>query len=216
MKVDGRNGLVSNFFSEDIKHIYSLSIMTSLDDLKAALIETLDRRGALGQVKAKVRAEIFAALDDESAGRPELPRENLIINELIRQYLEHNQYYHTLSVFLPETGQPDQPPFDRQFLSQELLLHEDSRTRSLPILYGLVAGLRSELPVEPEPGIEVPYSAAEGGSLGGGEAFASVTPLRRESRGPRGGGGSTSMSVAVSNPLETGGLVAPRPITISG
>ena len=31
-------------------------------------METLQTRGVLGQVKAKVRAEIFAALDDEQVG----------------------------------------------------------------------------------------------------------------------------------------------------
>eukprot|EP00913_Durusdinium_trenchii_P011013 g10337.t1 len=79
----------------------------SLDELKQALIQTLETRGVLGQVKAKVRAEIFAALDDEKVQRPNLPRENALINELIREYLEYNGYYHTLSVLLPETGHPE-------------------------------------------------------------------------------------------------------------
>ena len=35
-----------------------------------------------------------------------MSHENLIINELIREYLDYNQYKHTLSVLLPETGQP--------------------------------------------------------------------------------------------------------------
>lgn len=30
----------------------------------------------------------------------------MIINELIREYLRYNKHYHTLSVFLTETGQP--------------------------------------------------------------------------------------------------------------
>ena len=30
-----------------------------------------------------------------------MPNENLIINELIREYLEFNKYKHALSVFLP-------------------------------------------------------------------------------------------------------------------
>jgi hypothetical protein len=32
---------------------------------RAALKETLEARGSLGQIKARIRAEIFAALDDE-------------------------------------------------------------------------------------------------------------------------------------------------------
>jgi hypothetical protein len=38
--------------------------------------------------------------------KPPMSHENLIINELIREYLDYNQYKHTLSVLLPETGQP--------------------------------------------------------------------------------------------------------------
>merc|ERR1719333_785070 len=115
--------------------------MATLDELKQALVETLDRRGVLGQVKAKVRAEIFAALDDEHAPRPALPRENAVINELIREYLEYNGYHHTLSVLLPESGHPEERQFDRPFLAAELQLQEDERSRSLPLIYGLVKGL---------------------------------------------------------------------------
>ncbi|CAJ1357323.1 unnamed protein product [Effrenium voratum] len=100
----------------------------SLDELKQALIETLETRGVLGQVKAKVRAEIFAALDDEQVQRPQLPRENALINELIREYLEYNGYYHSLSVLLPETGHPEEPQFDRRFLASERFSAQKSHT----------------------------------------------------------------------------------------
>lgn len=33
--------------------------------------------------------------------KPKLSNENLIINELIREYFEYNGYRHALSVFLP-------------------------------------------------------------------------------------------------------------------
>mmetsp|Transcript_28208 Transcript_28208/g.65220 ORF Transcript_28208/g.65220 Transcript_28208/m.65220 type:complete len:171 (+) Transcript_28208:92-604(+) len=112
----------------------------TLDELKEALVETLHSRGVLGQVKAKVRAEIFSALDGEDVPRPALPRENVLINELIREYLEYNGYHHTLSVLLPESGHPEQRQFDRRFLASELRVVEDDRSRSLPLIYGLVRG----------------------------------------------------------------------------
>eukprot|EP00927_Polykrikos_kofoidii_P078125 TRINITY_DN74993_c0_g1_i1.p1 TRINITY_DN74993_c0_g1~~TRINITY_DN74993_c0_g1_i1.p1 ORF type:complete len:197 (-),score=37.97 TRINITY_DN74993_c0_g1_i1:154-744(-) len=115
----------------------------SLEELKQALAETLENRGVLGQVKAKVRAEIFAALDDEQAPRPEIPRENVVINELVREYLEYNGYHHTLSVLLPESGHPHERQFDRRFLASELQVQEDDRSRSMPLLYALVSGLKS-------------------------------------------------------------------------
>eukprot|EP00747_Dinoflagellata_sp_TGD_P168720 gnl/TRDRNA2_/TRDRNA2_195799_c0_seq1.p1 gnl/TRDRNA2_/TRDRNA2_195799_c0~~gnl/TRDRNA2_/TRDRNA2_195799_c0_seq1.p1 ORF type:complete len:199 (+),score=43.41 gnl/TRDRNA2_/TRDRNA2_195799_c0_seq1:63-599(+) len=115
----------------------------SLDELKEALVETLENRGVLGQVKAKVRAEIFAALDDEQVKRPELPKENVVINELIREYLEYNGYHHTLSVLLPESGHPEVRQFNREFLAGELRMREDARSQSLPLIYALVRDLRS-------------------------------------------------------------------------
>lgn len=63
-----------------------------------ALTETLEARGVLQQLKARIRAEVFSALDDQSAPRPPLSHENLLINELIREYLHFNKYRYTASV----------------------------------------------------------------------------------------------------------------------
>ena len=52
----------------------------------------------MGQIKARVRSEVFHALDDQSDPRPPLSNENMLINELIREYLEFNKYKYTSSV----------------------------------------------------------------------------------------------------------------------
>ena len=89
--------------------------MASLEDLKNVLRDTLEQKGVLNEVKAKIRAEIFTALDSENAGKPALSKENVIINELIREYLEYNKYYNSASVLMTETGQqPEQ--VDRKYL----------------------------------------------------------------------------------------------------
>lgn len=54
----------------------------------------------MGQIKARIRAEVFNALDDHSEGKPALSNENMIINELIREYLEFNKYKYTASVLV--------------------------------------------------------------------------------------------------------------------
>ncbi|XP_023792431.1 lisH domain-containing protein FOPNL isoform X4 [Cyanistes caeruleus] len=72
--------------------------MATVAELKAVLKDTLEKRGALAQIKARIRAEVFNALDDQSEPRPTLSRENLLINELIREYLEYNKYKYTASV----------------------------------------------------------------------------------------------------------------------
>ncbi|TYZ59459.1 hypothetical protein PybrP1_002455 [[Pythium] brassicae (nom. inval.)] len=114
----------------------------SLSDLKDVLKQTLDARGSLGQLKARIRAEVFAALDDQDVPKPRLSNENLVINELVREYLEYNGYRHALSVFLPESGQPAEKPFSREFLSQEL---GDPRFEHVPLLYSIVAGLQQQV-----------------------------------------------------------------------
>ena len=60
--------------------------------------ETLENRGVLNQIKARIRAEVFNALDDHTEPPPSLSNENMLINELIREYLQFNNYKYTASV----------------------------------------------------------------------------------------------------------------------
>ena len=60
--------------------------------------ESLENRGVLGQIKAQIRAEVFNSLADHQERPPPLSNENMLINELIREYLEFNQYKYTSSV----------------------------------------------------------------------------------------------------------------------
>ncbi|XP_022372686.1 lisH domain-containing protein FOPNL isoform X1 [Enhydra lutris kenyoni] len=112
--------------------------MATVAELKAVLKDTLEKRGVLGHLKARIRAEVFNALDDESEPRPSLSHENLLINELIREYLEFNKYKYTASVLISESGQPV-VPLDRQFLIRELNAFEESKDNTIPLLYGILA-----------------------------------------------------------------------------
>ncbi|TRY92869.1 hypothetical protein DNTS_029148 [Danionella cerebrum] len=111
-------------------------VMATVTELKSALRETLETRGVLGQLKARVRAEVFSALDDPNTPRPPLSHENLLINELIREYLEFNKYRYTASVLTAESGQPE-VPLERDFLAKELNVAEDPSSKTVPLLYGL-------------------------------------------------------------------------------
>ncbi|XP_076871419.1 centrosomal protein 20 [Brachyhypopomus gauderio] len=112
--------------------------MATVPELKCALREALESRGVLGALKARIRAEVFTALDDQSEPRPPLSHENLLINELIREYLEFNKYRYTLSVLTAESGQPE-VPLDRQFLASQLNVVEDPSSTTVPLLYGVVS-----------------------------------------------------------------------------
>ena len=112
----------------------------TVDELTDVLRETLENRGALGNVRAHLRAEVSNALEDRTSfARPDLSNENLVINELIREYLVFNRYRSTLSVLLPESGQPETPPIDRDFLAREMRVKENETSRKVPLLFTLLA-----------------------------------------------------------------------------
>ncbi|XP_071954563.1 centrosomal protein 20-like isoform X2 [Antedon mediterranea] len=106
-------------------------------EAKLILKETLTNRGTLDQVKARVRAEVFHALNDPNEVPPPMSNENMLINELILEYLEYNRYKYTESVLMAESGQST-PRLDRQFLTKELNLIEDKDSKSLPLIYSVL------------------------------------------------------------------------------
>ena len=110
----------------------SSSCVLNLNDLYAVVKETLESRGCLAQIKARIRAEVYNALDDQSEPRPKLSNENVLINELIREYLDFNNYKYSASVLQAGTGCTFRP---RRF---QALLHWP-RIAILPELSGRIA-----------------------------------------------------------------------------
>ncbi|KAG8177709.1 hypothetical protein JTE90_008334 [Oedothorax gibbosus] len=117
--------------------------MATARDLKDVLKDALSKSGALNEIRARIRAEIFNLLQDESEPPPVISNENLIINELIREYLIYNGYLFTESVLLAESGHP-QYPFDREFLKERLNVKPSGEADNLPLLYGLFSHFLSK------------------------------------------------------------------------
>ena len=118
----------------------------TLDELKAVLTETLEARGMLNKLRAQVRANVYQILDetsDTAARAEDLCDENLFINDLIREYLHWNGYRNTLSVFHPETGQPETAPFDRKYSAGQLHIRETETSKKVPLLYSVVDILKN-------------------------------------------------------------------------
>lgn len=58
----------------------------SLKELRETLETVLESRGTLGKIRAQLRSEIFSTLKEEGRDNvPSPPKENVIINELIRE-----------------------------------------------------------------------------------------------------------------------------------
>ncbi len=104
--------------------------MSSVDELKVVLGEALENRGVASEVKSRLRAEVFSILEDSSFEKPRLSQENLLLNELIREYMDFNHYRYSKAVFLKETNQPKEP-LNREIVASELHIKEDRLTRQV-------------------------------------------------------------------------------------
>ena len=90
-----------------------------------------------------MRKSIFDAIDIDNYAKPKIPEENLIINEMIKEYLKYNNYNYSNQVFQSETGQPENP-FNRDYIEKELNINTDKTQNEKPLLYFLLKGLKEE------------------------------------------------------------------------
>ncbi|GMH64421.1 hypothetical protein TrST_g2496 [Triparma strigata] len=111
----------------------------TLKDLSSALHSTLHYKGTISKLTSMVRAEVHSCLDMDDVPPPVLPNENLIINELILEYLQFNGYGHAASVLRAESGQPKEGSVDVHFVKSELGVSSSS---NVPTLYGCVEVLK--------------------------------------------------------------------------
>ena len=116
--------------------------MSSIEELKTSLKETMIKRGILNKIKAEMRQEIYDALDNDDNPKPKLTRENFIINELIKEYFNYNDYNYSSKVFQSETGQIKNN-LNRNELAKELNLIEGENNKNKPLLYSIFSGLKN-------------------------------------------------------------------------
>ncbi|KAL9642065.1 hypothetical protein ABK040_004114 [Willaertia magna] len=128
----------------------------SLEQLKDALKENLEKRGVLNKIRANLRAEIFNTFEEENQEANPLFKKSkpvpsdiqFLINELILEYLEYNHFQYSKSVLLKESNQQEER-IERKLLVNELnikkMYHEDGdNNQPIPLLYHIVHKLRSE------------------------------------------------------------------------
>ena len=120
---------------------------TTNDTLVAALKETLNRSSTLEDVRAQLRASVLLAMDESlpvSNGQPQTnkqPIENVLINELIAEYLSFNGYHSTLSVFSTESETEQCSVLGREFIRAELGLNNTDT--NLAMMYEVIEGMKS-------------------------------------------------------------------------
>merc|ERR1711865_1294059 len=76
----------------------------TLDTVRGVVRDALEDQGVLPQMRAQMYAEVFNCVHDPDQLKPTLPHEGTIINQLIREYLEYNQWHRTAKVLDLESG----------------------------------------------------------------------------------------------------------------
>ena len=132
---------------------------STLNDLKTALTQTLKYNGTYSKLEAAIRTEVYKTLTNPgnleggAPTTPNLPNDNLMLNSLILEYLQFNNYGQTASILVAESGHPttkngaDGSGLERDFIMSDLNVRNSSSTQKVPVLYGVVSKLR-ELKLE--------------------------------------------------------------------
>mmetsp|Transcript_43124 Transcript_43124/g.69131 ORF Transcript_43124/g.69131 Transcript_43124/m.69131 type:complete len:138 (-) Transcript_43124:105-518(-) len=137
-----------------------------MDSLSQTIRQVLEEKGVLSELKARIRAEIFESLqfgkemgvtdaDDKHAehtdkqqaqqsNKLQWSKHELVINELIKEYLSFHGLHHSLSVFLSETNdkRSDKINLETELGIERATNDKDQDRKSHPILYDI-------LPIEP-------------------------------------------------------------------
>jgi lisH domain-containing protein FOPNL len=124
---------------------------TNANDMLAfALREMLERNGALDEMKAQVRMLVTRCIDkclpsssNGGTALPTQPIENVLINEIVAEYLSFNGYVNTLSMFAAERQTSESDRLGETFIRQELGLFERPQETGLAVMYEIVEAMRA-------------------------------------------------------------------------
>lgn len=125
--------------------------MDSTEKLKSSLKESLINKGILNKIKAHMRQEIYNILDNDNDKdnanyfnqKPKLTKENIIINELIKEYFIFNGYTFSSNVLQSEVGQTNNN-LNRDNIIKELNIIENGNNKNRPLLYTILSGLQNK------------------------------------------------------------------------
>ena len=125
--------------------------MDSTEKLKSSLKESLINKGILNKIKAHMRQEIYNILDNDNDNdndnyfnqKPKLTKENIIINELIKEYFIFNGYTFSSNVLQSEVGQTNNN-LNRDNIIKELNIIENGNNKNRPLLYTILSGLQNK------------------------------------------------------------------------
>jgi len=137
-----------------------------MEEMKNLVIQSLETRGVLGQIRAKIRSSVFKIVDEQeqktnigcglkwenqSLYKISETKCGLLIAELIREFMECLKMDYSLSVFIPECSiSPERLKKEDIFYKMGLKLNFMSFFGDLPILNFIIYYFLESLSNNPE------------------------------------------------------------------
>ncbi|XP_076162794.1 centrosomal protein 20 [Ptiloglossa arizonensis] len=120
--------------------------MTTEKDLINAVRDSLKVDGELGRIKAAMCSKVIKLLDssnkDSKVKFPKPSQDIILINELIREYLDWMGYKYSSTVFAAECNLSKPPP-SKFLLAQSLRVKENDGTKNLALLCSIVETVKN-------------------------------------------------------------------------
>ncbi|XP_045446670.1 centrosomal protein 20-like [Melitaea cinxia] len=116
-------------------------------ELLDAIKNLLRKSGHLNKFQAEMRAKVTEVLQErqmslnpgfKSSGAPQPSDEVLLVNELVKEYLEWNGYLYTASVMTSEAAMPNVKK-TRAELCSKVGVKDDEKSATLPLLSNIIA-----------------------------------------------------------------------------
>ncbi|KAJ3205618.1 hypothetical protein HK099_000758, partial [Clydaea vesicula] len=78
--------------------------MSTIEEFQQVLKESLEKRGVITDIEAKIREELFNLIENTTESKKLPTKEEILINNLIFEYLQYQNYKHTSALFRKETN----------------------------------------------------------------------------------------------------------------
>ena len=114
-----------------------------IQDLKNAVKVALRNKGVLDDIKSRLRAEIYLALEDKSVVLPPKTAQISLAAEIIKDFCNCLNLNNSLIVFSEECGQTNEMQVDREFISNELGFQVTDVDGKVPILLYMIQMLQA-------------------------------------------------------------------------
>ena len=113
------------------------------ESVRDALRSTLDSKGILSEMKAKMRAGVYDIMNDRSLPTPERPEEVSLACELIIDMMRSFSFDCSSTVFCEESGHSNKFSIGRDRIAEELGLSLVDDDGQVPVLVMIIQLLKS-------------------------------------------------------------------------